>query len=204
MLICLHFWHSFFPSAILPHSPPPPHPLTHPSLPCPYFFFLYPLNKGGCFDVGVGGGGEEPSCVCLCASSERYLKHVMVVHHHDLEWHAQKLGYNLDVKVTVRAYKIKIWPFSLCYLNYDSFATKLSMMVDHYKSISQSVLCSASSSRLKCSGLLSEQYLLNCVTFCKQTWYGHESSRAGVLCEKTALLSSRSRSQWGLVTIIKI
>ena len=71
--------------------------------------------------------------MCVCASSERYVKHVMEVHHHDLEWHAQKLGYYLNVKVTVRAYKIEIWLFLLYHLNYDSFATKHSMIVNHYK-----------------------------------------------------------------------
>ena len=45
----------------------------------------------------------------------------------------------------------------------------------------------------------SRWYLLNCLTFCKQTGYGDASSRAWVLCKKIGLLSSKSRSQQGLI-----
>ena len=42
-------------------------------------------------------------------------------------------------------------------------------------------------------------YILNCWTTCNQTWYGDASLWARQSCEKIALLSSRSRSQWELV-----
>ena len=44
-------------------------------------------------------------------------------------------------------------------------------------------------------------YLLNCSAFCNQTWYGGGSSWARVSCppKKEGLLSSRSKSQWGLI-----
>ena len=38
-----------------------------------------------------------------------------------------------------------------------------------------------------------------CWTFCDQTWYGDASSWARVSCKKAHLLSSRTRSQWGLI-----
>ena len=43
---------------------------------------------------------------------------------------------------------------------------------------------------------LPRRYLLNCSTFCNQTWYAFASSWARVSCEKVGLPSSRSRSQW--------
>ena len=46
---------------------------------------------------------------------------------------------------------------------------------------------------------LSRYYLLNHRTFSYQAWYGDASSWAGVSCKKTGLLSSRSRSQQGLI-----
>ena len=46
---------------------------------------------------------------------------------------------------------------------------------------------------------LSGWYLLNCRTFCYQTWYGDASSWAGVSYKKIGLLSLRSRSQGGFI-----
>ena len=43
------------------------------------------------------------------------------------------------------------------------------------------------------------QYLFTCWTFCNQTWYGDASPWARQSCKKIGLLSSRSRSQWGLI-----
>ena len=50
-----------------------------------------------------------------------------------------------------------------------------------------------------CEQILSGWYLLDCSTFCNQTGYGGVLSRDGVSCRKICLLSSRSRSQWGLI-----
>ena len=40
---------------------------------------------------------------------------------------------------------------------------------------------------------------LNCSMFCSQTWHCGALSWARVSCKKTGSLSSRSRSQWGLI-----
>ena len=45
----------------------------------------------------------------------------------------------------------------------------------------------------------SQRYLLNGWTFCNQTWYGNALSWTQVSCKKIDLLSSSSRSQWGLI-----
>ena len=43
------------------------------------------------------------------------------------------------------------------------------------------------------------RYLLNCQTFCNQTWYCDASSSARVPSKMVGLLSSRSRSHWQLI-----
>ena len=45
----------------------------------------------------------------------------------------------------------------------------------------------------------SQRYLLNRWSFCNQTWYGDATSWTRVSCKKIDLLSSSSRSQWGLI-----
>ena len=42
-------------------------------------------------------------------------------------------------------------------------------------------------------------YLLNCWTFCNQTWYGDATSWVKVPCTRIGLLSGSSGSQWGLI-----
>ena len=49
------------------------------------------------------------------------------------------------------------------------------------------------------SECLSERYIFNRLTFCNQTWYGDALSWTQVSCKKIDLLSSSSRSQWGLI-----
>ena len=79
------------------------------------------------------------------------------------------------VKVTVRAYIIKIWLFLLYLLNCWSVCN-----VDE---------------------CFSGWYLLNHRTFCDQIWYGDAASWARVMWKilLLLLLLSRSRSQWGLI-----
>ena len=48
--------------------------------------------------------------------------------------------------------------------------------------------------------ILSRPYLLNCSTFCNQTWYDDVLLSSGVPCRKIVLLSSRSRSQQRLIS----
>ena len=95
------------------------------------------------------------------------------------------------VKVTVKNHIIKIW--LSVFWTADPFATKLGLVAHHFK-----LNCLVK--RLDCfvvinvkvtkkvknsSECSSGWYLLNCWTFCNQTWYGNGSSWARVSCEKS-------------------
>ena len=84
-----------------------------------------------------------------------------------------------------------------------AFATKLSLMVGHHKLeclVKEKMDCFGHSKGWKFL-CLSGRYLLNCWILCNQTGYVDAVSQARVSCRKFALLSSSSRSQWGLIII---
>ena len=107
------------------------------------------------------------------------------------------------VKVTVRAYLLKIWLFLLyllncwfvCnqtwYLSTTSYAGVFCEKLDYC------IQGQGDSEGSECQWM--SRWNLNCQTFCNQTWYCDASSWAGVSCKKNGLLSSRSRSHQRLL-----
>ena len=83
----------------------------------------------------------------------------------------------------------------------DPFATKLGLMTHHHKlgclvkrlDCSVVVKVKVTEKVQNSSECLCGRYLLNCWTFCDQTWYGDASSWARVSCKKIGLLSSKFR-----------
>ena len=110
------------------------------------------------------------------------------------------------VKVTVRAFMIKIWLFLLYFLNCwfpgkQTWADNTSS----YARVScetKGLLHSGSRSqwrvKMEC---LSRWYHLNHLTFCFPTWYGDASLWVGVSYKKIDLLFSRSRSLQKLIRL---
>ena len=111
------------------------------------------------------------------------------------------------VKVTVEDNIIKIWLFDVLSELLIRLQLNFFLMLHHHK-----VDCPVK--RLDCSVVVQLKvtgkvqnfiecsfglYLLSCWTFCNQTWYGDGSSWARVLYKEIGLLSSRSRSHWGLM-----
>ena len=109
-----------------------------------------------------------------------------------------------NVKVTARAYIIKIWLLLLCLLNcwsvcnqswFDSTAVQAGVFYGNVE-----LLRSSSRSQRKFKMSLNVGWsLLYHRTFCYQIWYGDASPWAWVSCKKTTTVSSRSRSQGGLI-----
>ena len=96
-----------------------------------------------------------------------------------------------NVKITVRAYMIKIWLFLLYLLKcwsvcnqiwFDSTASEAGVSCGK-----TGLLHSRSRSQWRFSMSVNvwlEWYLLNCRIFCYQTWYGYAASWARVSCRK--------------------
>ena len=87
----------------------------------------------------------------------------------------------------------------------DPFAIKLSFMVHRYKwdvlwenwlAVLEAI-CTVNVQNV--IEYLWSQYFRNNLIFCYQTWCGDASSWARVSCRKTGVLTSRTKSQWGLV-----
>ena len=146
----------------------------------------------------------------------------MVVHHYELESHAEKLGCYLrgqgHTKDLWKNYIIKRWLLlCVCIYIYIYVSSELIILFQPnlgwwWITTSQSVKwkCYIAMFKVKASVKVHNfiiclfGYLLNCWTFCSQTWYEDASTWAGVFCKKIALLSSRSRSQWGLILEMKM
>ena len=107
---------------------------------------------------------------------------------------------NFKVKVTVKGYIIKIWLFTV--------SSKLLILLQPdlvwwYVFISQSVLWENWIDKVKVTAKVQNVLFgpchLNHWNFCDQTWCADASSWTRVSCRKNDVLTSRSRSQWGLV-----
>ena len=113
-----------------------------------------------------------------------------------------KLFATFKVKVTARAYMIKIWLILLYLLNCWFFGNQ-TFTIYHRKpeclagNLDYCIQGQGHSERSKCQ-CLSRWYLQNRQTFCYQTWHCDASS-ARVSCKKIGLLFSRSRSQQGFI-----
>ena len=119
----------------------------------------------------------------------------MVVHHHQLEcptkqcvaiWRPRSRWQLLSSKYECSYYIF--WT--------ESFATKLSLMVDHHDDQGKYWVAVFSCVWTFTTSInICFKYLLNCNLFCNQTWYDDAPSSAGVSCKNIRLTSLRSRSQ---------
>ena len=100
---------------------------------------------------------------------------------------------------------IKIWLDLLIFLTTGLLATKLGLIVQHHKlecpveKLDYVFKVKVTANVQNVSECLSEWYLLNRRTFRYQTWNGDAASWTRASCEENWLLSSRSRSQQGLM-----
>ena len=103
------------------------------------------------------------------------------------------------VKVTVKDRIVKILLSNVSFWTASPFANRLGLMAHHHKldclvkrlDFSVVVKVNVKGKVQNSSESLSGRYLLNCWTFCNQTWNGDASSWSRVLCKKIGLLSSR-------------
>ena len=132
----------------------------------------------------------------------------------------QKNWFNIfNVKVTLRGYIIKIWLFLRYLLNCRSVCNQTWFVsaASEAKSVLWKNWVTAFKVKVTAkvqnvSECLSKWYLLNCWTFYNQIWHDDASSWARLSYKKIGLLSYkkigklslRSRSQWRIITIIKI
>ena len=127
------------------------------------------------------------------------------MHHHEPDCLPKRLVWCLQGQGTVKDHTIKVWLSNvsselliLLQLNLELWHITTSWIVV-WKDFG--LLCCGQDHRngSKSEWMFTGQYLLNCWTFCNQTWYGDAPSRARVSCKKLGLLSSSSRSRWCLI-----
>ena len=125
----------------------------------------------------------------------------MVMHYHEPECHVKRL-----LCCSAKAYTIKIWLSAISSELLTLLQLNFGLMTHHRKLsclVKRLLHCYVLKVTAKVKNVIefsSRPYLLNCWTFCNQTWYDDVSSWAKLSCENIGTSSSSSRSQWGLMT----